>query len=97
VGTDLALELGALDVGDVQRVLVGLLDVGADELDGLGDVLGVGAVLGGVAGPDQGEDGDAGVADVGRVLDLRPLDAAAALAADAPWRAAACPGSPAPS
>ena len=79
VGTDFDLQLRVAHVGDVERLLVGLLDLGADEVHAPGDILGVGAVLRRVAGSNQGEQGDAGVADVGGILDLRPLDAATAL------------------
>ena len=81
--------LGVADVGDVEGFGVGLLDVGADEVHSFGDVLGIFALLGSVAGADEGECGDAGVGDVGRILDVLALDTAAALAAGAPAAALA--------
>jgi hypothetical protein len=65
VGAEFALDAGAVDGGDGEGFFVGFFDLGGDEGDALADVFGVRAGGGGGARAEEGEDGDAGIADVG--------------------------------
>src|SRR5262249_2707567 len=67
---------GAAQVGDVERLGVGALDAGDDEVEAAADLRTVLAVARRVAAAEQGEGGDAGVGEVGRVLDVGTFDAA---------------------
>src|SRR6185312_13606000 len=89
VRADLALQLGIANVGYVERILVGLLDAGENELEPLDDVLFVGAFGGSAAGAEEGKQGEAGVADVRGVFDVFAFDAAAGVRADGGAPAAA--------